>query len=445
MKTKIYSIIDNKLIGESNQYDSKQDILKTFELAADAFNKFKDVSLDVIKARIHQFIVLIQQNKDHLAELILHQVAKTKQEALNEINRTIEFIEFCIKEHDYVIKHQKDFVYQPLGVVTIICSFNYPFNLVVTKIIMALLTNNTVVFKASLNTCLIADEIVRLFQLSGFDSNIVNAINVNDIELYKYLYKNKYIKYLFFTGSSRVAKKIIKQLNPRIKYNIEGSAKNIAIIWKDADMQSTIKNIIKGVFSFNGQRCTALKLIVVHTDVYYQLIDLLKQEIKQLKVGSAIDDNNQITELISLKAVQYNIDLMKDAISKNAKNIFDIKSKDNILYPNLIIDINNKCKLFKQEQFAPICCLTKVNNELELLKVLKSSEFGLQGSVFTKNKQLINNLINQWEVGRININSACARSPDNLPFIGYKDSGFGFQGDTKDILISLLNKKVIYK
>lgn len=440
---KIYSLINNELLGFVDELTTKDEIINKYKLANQAFANFNKISKKEIILRLNKLIKIIEGRKEKLANLIMLQVHKNINDAIEEINRTLTFIKFTISEAENIFSNN-NIKATGLGVVTIICSFNYPFNLNLIKIVEALICNNTIIIKSSNNTAIVLQEIIKMLNQSGFEQNVVSFLNVNDPNLFQYFYNNKYIKYLFFTGSTKSARMIFKNINPTIKYSIEGSSKNYAIVWDNINLEKTVDQLIKGCFLFNGQRCTSIKAILCKKEIYHKLIELICKKVSKLKIGSCLY-GNQITELINEKAIEDNLELVYDALKHNAISHFKISKNNLILSPIVLSNISLNAKILYEEQFAPICVIKEIENIQEIKEIINNSNYGLQASIFSKNKKIIEKIINIIKVGRININTIPSRSPDELPFYSQNDSGFGYQGDVKDILKSLSNFKLIYK
>jgi glyceraldehyde-3-phosphate dehydrogenase (NADP+) len=206
-------------------------------------------------------------------------------------------------------------------------------------------------------------------------------------------------------------------------------AKNPAIILPDANMDLTVSECITGSLSFNGQRCTALKVIYVHEDVKDEFLEKFSKKVDALVFGNPWDKDVFLTPLPEKEKPQYIKDLIEDALSKGA-NIMNSKGgvvTDNFIYPAVIFPVDASMRLFNEEQFGPVVPVITFKDVETPLQDMAQSNYGQQVSLFGKDitviAPLIDSLINL--VCRVNINSACQRGPDVFPFTGRKDSAVG--------------------
>lgn len=443
---KVYSPINNKVIGIVPKLSSSKEINDVFNDAKQAFLSWKKMNFKFRKKLVLKFVDLLKMNKEELVNTLIWEIAKNKDDSLNEINRTIDYILETINTFEKMIKNplildEKDhgikgkngyFSLEPLGVVLAISPFNYPINLLIAKIIPALLVGNVVVYKPSTQGSLIGAKISELLYKSGFNKGQVSCIVGKGSEIGDFVTSNLNIDMISFTGSFNIGNKISQQRN-RIPIVLEMGGKDAAIVLKDANLKSAAKEIIKGSFSYNGQRCTAIKRVLVEEEVEKDLIKHLEEELSKLTIGSAIHNTN-ITELISKKAIKYNLDLVYDSIEKGAKTNQKIIVKNNIMFPLILQNVSLDSKIAWEETFAPILPIIKIKNWEEGVVINNKSEYGLQASIFTNNIKLAKIIANKLDVGSININKSSSRGPDIFPFLGIKHSGFGVQGISQTLL-----------
>jgi len=233
-----------------------------------------------------------------------------------------------------------------------------------------------------------------------------------------------------FIGSSKTAN-VIKKLHPkpnRLRSVLGLEAKNPAIILPDADLKVAVEECITGSLSFNGQRCTALKIIFVHEDIQEEFIKQYNEKLKTIKMGMPYEDV-MITPLPEHDKPQYLKDLIDDAVSKGAKimNNGGGTIEGSFVYPTVLYPVNSDMRIYNEEQFGPVVPITSFKNIEEPISYMVDSNYGQQVSLFGKDSselsQLVDHLVNQ--VGRVNVNSQCQRGPDIYPFNGRKDSAEG--------------------
>ena len=214
----------------------------------------------------------------------------------------------------------------------------------------------------------------------------------------------------------------------RLRIVLGLEAKNPAIVLSDANLDLAVKECIAGTLSFNGQRCTALKILYVHESIIDKFKEKFCNEVDSLSFGNPWDDGVMLTPLPEPDKPNYIKSLIDDAISKGASiiNKKGGKMTDNYIYPSVIFPVNKTMNVYHEEQFGPIIPIMTFNDIQEPLDDMAESNYGQQVSVFGNNTKelapLIDSLVNL--VCRVNLNSSCQRGPDVFPFTGRKDSAF---------------------
>ncbi len=208
---------------------------------------------------------------------------------------------------------------------------------------------------------------------------------------------------------------------------MELGGKDAAIILSDADIERAACDIVTGAFSYSGQRCTAVKRVLVVSDIADELILALMKNIKLLKVGNP-ENSCDITPLIDNSAADYIQELIDDAISKGATLLCGNKREKNLVYPTLFDNVTADMRVAWEEPFGPVLPVIRVKDIKEAIDIANKSEYGLQSSVYTKNIDDAFNIASRLEVGTVQINNKPERGPDHFPFSGTKSSGMGTQG-----------------
>jgi glyceraldehyde-3-phosphate dehydrogenase (NADP+) len=415
-----------------------------------------------------KFAENLLSKKTLLANIMVEEIAKPFADAVSEVERTYEYIQDTIKEMDSITsqplsydKKQTNsnktavFIREPLGVVLAISPFNYPVNLSITKIAPALLSGNTVVFKPATQGSYVGNEMVKTFYESGFDYNVIQIVTGKGSEIGDYLISSRRANMISFTGGTEVGLKI-SSLAPNTPLVLELGGKDAAIVLDDIltneinpekvkdQILGVAKSIIKGAFSYSGQRCTAVKRVLASNKVLQKLTPVLSSEISKIKYGSAKEDV-MVSHLINKSSKDYVMSLINDSISKGGKvEVGGYDERLSIIMPTLISNVNINHRIALEEQFGPVLPLIEVNSLEEIIKQVNASNYGLQCSIFSKDEKSINHLVRHLEVGSVNINCPPARGPDIFPYIGVKESGFGVQG-VREAIISMTKYKGIVK
>lgn len=426
----IMSPWNNLIIGEVPAL-SKTEINFAFESAKEAYKTYKYFPLDAKKEKLIKLANLLLEHKHQIAEIMLKEIAKDLTDSILEVERSALYIEKTIEAWDKIKDEQirinnkvANISRVPLGVVLAISPFNYPVNLAIAKIVPALLSGNTVVFKPATNGSLVGCFIAELINQCEFPKGVFNVVTGKGREIGDVLVTNKNISMISFTGSVDIGKNIAK-LNPMIPLVLELGGNDAAYVRADADLELAAKEIASGAFGFAGQRCTAIKRLIIHKDIYENFKKLLLIEVKKIK-------NNP---LISAASAQFVQSLINDAKASNDEFILESENDHNMIGFN-IIKTTTSSKVWQEEAFGPVLPIVIIENEKDLINIFNDSKYGLQNSLFTTNKKWALEFATNLECGTVNINRSSSRGPDDFPFLGVKDSGFGVQG-IKEALLSM--------
>jgi acyl-CoA reductase-like NAD-dependent aldehyde dehydrogenase len=389
---------------------------------------------------VEQFVVKMLAQKEIVVKLIMWEIGKTYADSEKEFDRTVEYIYATIEALKDIDRDSSRFTIEqgivaqirrsPLGVVLCMGPFNYPLNETFTTLIPAIIMGNTLLFKAPKHGTLLHYPMLEAFK-SCFPKGVVNTIYGRGNVIIPALMESGKINVLTLIGSSKVANQL-KKLHPkvnRLRAILGLDAKNAAIITKDADIKLAVQETVLGSLSFNGQRCTALKTIFVHQSIAKEFIELLKEQIAKLQFGLPWEKGVTLTPLPEPGKPAYLNDLIEDAklhgasvMNENGGTI-----KETFFYPAILFPVNNKMKVYVEEQFGPIIPVIPFEDIEEPIQYIIESTHGQQVSLFSKNQaelaSLIDPLVNQ--VSRVNINCQCQRGPDSFPFTGRKDSAEG--------------------
>ncbi|MFA7255071.1 MAG: NADP-dependent glyceraldehyde-3-phosphate dehydrogenase [Candidatus Omnitrophota bacterium] len=436
---KIFSPVDGSVVGEvpAMSRDEADEFLKS---AAAAQKTWATVPVSERAAMLHKAADILLREKETIASVLVREIAKNRKSSLSEVTRTADLIHFTAEEGKRVtgesissgafpgFSETKLSIMNrvPLGVVLAIAPFNYPINLAASKIAPALVAGNAVVFKPPTQGAISALHLARVFCEAGLPAGVLNVITGQGRAIGDHLVSHPLVNMVAFTGSSKVGKHIasIVGMKPLL---LELGGKDAAIVLEDADLPLTAAHIVAGAFSFSGQRCTAVKRILVLEPVADTLIAELLPLVKKMTVGRPEEDAD-ITPLISTEAADFVQELIEDAIQKGAKLLVGNKREKNLIYPTLFDRVTVDMRVAWEEPFGPVLPILRVKTVEEAIRITNESEYGLQASVFTENVDSAFRIGAQLDVGTVQVNGKTERGPDHFPFIGVKSSGMGTQG-----------------
>jgi glyceraldehyde-3-phosphate dehydrogenase (NADP+) len=373
--TKVFSPMcyENGTRIELGSYPNQtaQDALKALEAAETAYNRGQGVwpSMSLAK-RIEcmQNFVKIMKNSDQkfrVVRLLMWEICKSTSDAEKEYDRTVEYIEKTIeaaKDIDHnasKLQVEESIIAQirraPLGVVLCLAPFNYPLNELYTTLIPALLMGNVVIFKPARYGILLHAPLIEAFQ-KAFPAGVVNTIYGDGKIIIGPLMSSGKIDVLAFIGTSRVAN-MLKHQHPypnRLKAVLGLDAKNPGIIMADADIDLAVKECLLGALSFNGQRCTALKILFVHKSILGQFTAKFVEAVEKIRIGLPATLDVMITPLAEEGKVDWLDGLIKDAQDKGARIINPSGGLSNgtFFFPAVVCPVTTEMRLYRENNLV---------------------------------------------------------------------------------------------
>jgi glyceraldehyde-3-phosphate dehydrogenase (NADP+) len=447
--TEVYSTISSTekyaptLLG-SIPFMGEAEALEVAESAKQAFNNGQGLwptmkVVDRIKC-MEKFVAQMKETRTEVVKLLMWEIGKTLGDSEKEFDRTVEYINDTIESYKELNSRSAYFSKVqginamvrrgPIGVVLCLGPYNYPLNETFTLLIPALIMGNPVIFKPAKHGVLLISPLLEAFR-SSFPKGVISIVYGRGREIASPIMKSGKVDILALIGNSKSAIALQDQ-HPnknRLRLVLGLEAKNPAIILPDADLDLTIQECIAGTLSFNGQRCTALKIIYVHENVAAEFNKRFAEKVDSLVFGNPWEKGVSLTPLPETEKPAYIQELIDDATSKGAKvlNAKGGEHSDNFIFPAILFPINKEMRVHHEEQFGPVVPILTFKDIQEPLNDMAESNYGQQVSLFGKNIKtiapLIDTLVNL--VCRVNLNSSCQRGPDVFPFTGRKDSAFG--------------------
>lgn len=389
---------------------------------------------------VEKFTQKMIQKRDEVVKLLMWEIGKSLGDSQKEFDRTVQYIYDTIGALKDIDRTSSTFLIEegiigqvrrsPLGVVLCMGPFNYPLNETFTTLIPALIMGNIVLFKPPKHGTLLHYPLLEAFK-DSFPAGVINTLYGRGNSIIPQLMESGKIDVLTLIGSSKVADKL-KKMHPkvnRLRAILGLDAKNAAIVTESADLDSAINECLLGSLSFNGQRCTAVKIIFVHKSLADKFNEGLAKKIEALKLGMMWEPGVQITPLPEPNKPAYLTELIEDAKLHGAKvmNEHGGENFKSIFFPALLYPVNSKMKVWHEEQFGPVVPVVPFESLDEPIDYIHESSHGQQVAIFGTDVNQISELIDATvnQVSRVNINAQCQRGPDSFPFTGRKDSAEG--------------------
>jgi glyceraldehyde-3-phosphate dehydrogenase (NADP+) len=393
--------------------------------------------------RIHHvetFLKLMREQRDPVVTLLMWEIGKNLKDSQKEFDRTCDYIVDTINALKELDRRSSRFELEqdtlgqirrvPLGVTLCMGPYNYPLNETFTTLIPALIMGNTVVFKPAKFGVLLIRPLLEAFR-DSFPAGVINVIYGSGRETVSALMASGKIDVFAFIGTNKAAS-ALKKLHPkphRLRAALGLDAKNPGIVLPDVNLDNAVTEAITGSLSFNGQRCTALKILFVHENVVGSFLEKFEEKLAQLKPGMPWEPGVSLTPLPEPGKTDYLQGLVDDAVSKGAKVVNEGggTTHEQFFYPAVLYPITPDMRVYHEEQFGPVVPVVAYRDLETVIEYVLDSDFGQQLSIFGNDSKQVGRLVDAFanQVGRININAQCQRGPDSFPFNGRKNSAEG--------------------
>lgn len=419
----------------------EKEALEALDAACNAYDKGQGLWPTMkIKDRIacmENFVKQMETKREEVVKLLMWEIGKSEPDSYKEFDRTVEYIYDTIEEYKQLDRgaakfHKHDGVYAhirrgPLGVVLCLGPYNYPLNETFALLIPAIIMGNTTIFKPAKHGVLLITPLLEAFQ-SCFPKGVVNILFGRGRAVAAPIMQTGKVDVLALIGNSKSANALQEQhpKSNRLRLVLGLEAKNPAVVLPDANLDLSVNECIAGTLSFNGQRCTALKVVYVHEDVKDPFLNKFCTAVDALAFGNPWDEGVKLTPLPEPGKSDYIQELIDDALAKGAKilNKKGGQRYDNYIWPAVLYPVTKDMRVYQEEQFGPVIPVVSFEEISEPLDDMAESNYGQQVSLFGKDVYTLSPLIDTLAnlVCRVNLNSSCQRGPDVYPFTGRKDS-----------------------
>lgn len=393
--------------------------------------------------RIHHvelFLARMRERRHEVVRLLMWEIGKNLKDSEKEFDRTCDYMVDTINALKELDRRSSRFELEqgtlgqirrvPLGVALCMGPYNYPLNETFTTLIPALIMGNTVVFKPAKFGVLLMRPLLEAFR-DSFPAGVINIIYGRGRETVSALMASGKVDVFAFIGTNKGASDL-KKLHPRphrLRAALGLDAKNPGIVLPQVDLDNAVNEAVTGALSFNGQRCTALKILFVHEDVLEPFLARFSAKLAALKPGMPWEDGVALTPLPEPGKVDYLTTLLQDATAKGAQVVNEGggQSRESFFYPALLCPVSPDMRIYQEEQFGPLVPVVPYRDVQVAIDYVLDSDYGQQLSIFGNDSAEVGRLVDAFanQVGRININAQCQRGPDTFPFNGRKNSAEG--------------------
>ncbi|MCY8986216.1 methylmalonate-semialdehyde dehydrogenase [Bacillus atrophaeus] len=436
---------------------TKEDIDYAVEKASQAFKKWSKVAVPRRARILFNYQQLLQQNKEELARLITLENGKNTTEALGEVGRGIENVEFAAGAPSLMMGDSlasiatdveaANYRY-PIGVVGGIAPFNFPMMVPCWMFPMAIALGNTFILKPSERTPLLTEKLVELFEQAGLPKGVFNVVH-GAHDVVNGVLEHPEIKAISFVGSKPVGEYVFKKGSENLKrVQALTGAKNHTIVLNDAHMEDTITNIIGAAFGSAGERCMACAVVTVEEGIADEFMARLQEKAASVKMGNGLDDGVFLGPVIREDNKKRTLRYIEKGLEEGARLVCDgrenVSDEGYFVGPTIFDNVTTDMTIWKDEIFAPVLSVIRVKNLKEAVEIANESEFANGACLFTSNANAIRYFRENIDAGMLGINLGVPAPMAFFPFSGWKSSFFGtLHANGKDSVDFYTRKKVV--
>ena len=452
----VYNPATKEVIGQV-PLSTKEEVYEAVEAAKKAFLQWKNVPVPRRARILFNYQQLLTKHKEELARIITIENGKSYSEALGEVQRGVENVEFAAGAPTLMMGDSLSTIatdieatnYRyPIGVVGGITPFNFPMMVPCWMFPMAIALGNTFILKPSERTPVLIEKLVNLFIEAGLPKGVLNVVH-GAHDVVNGILDHPDIKAVSFVGSKPVGEYVYKRASENLK-RIQAltGAKNHTIVLNDANLDDAVTNIISSAFGSAGERCMACSVVTVEEGIADQFIAKLKAETENIKMGNGLDDGVLLGPVIREENKKRTIQYIEKGVEEGATLVCDGRNRamDDGFFigPTIFDHVTIDMTIWKDEIFAPVLSIIRVKNLKEAIEIANKSEFANGACIFTTNAQAIRYFRENIDAGMLGVNLGVPAPMAFFPFSGWKSSFFGtLHANGKDSVDFYTRKKVV--
>ena len=409
---------------------------------------------------LYRFGELMAEHKERLSRAMTREMGKVLAEARGDVQEGIDIAYLMAGEGrrmfgDTVPSELPDkwamSVRQPIGIAGIITPWNFPVAIPCWKMMPALVTGNTVVFKPASDTPHSATLVVELMEEAGFPAGVVNLVTGSGAEVGDPIVESPDVPVISFTGHSSTGKSIAERGARRLKrVSLELGGKNAVVVLRDADLDLATDGILWSAFGTTGQRCTACSRVIVEKPVVEPLLEKLEARAKKLRLGSGLEDTTDVGPLINPGAVEKVGSYIDVGRGEGELVLGGTPATDgdlehgNFFWPTIFAGVEPMDRIAQEEIFGPVLSVIPVEDYPSAVTAVNQTRYGLSSSIFTRDANAAFRAMRDFETGIVYVNAGTTGAETHLPFGGWKETGNGHREAGHAALDSYTEWKSIY-
>ncbi len=435
---------------------------RTIQEAAKVFEEWKNWPADARARLLYKAAAIMRRRKHEFSATMVYEAGKSWVEADADTAEAIDFMEYYGRQMirlsgstqvTPIVGETNDNVYIPLGVGIVIPPWNFPNAILTGMTTGAVVAGNTVILKPASTTPVIGALFMEMFEEAGIPNGVINFLPGSGGEIGDFLVEHPLTRFINFTGSKEVGLGIIEKaakLSPGQKWVkrvvAEMGGKDAVLVHNDADVEAAATAIVTSAFGYQGQKCSAGSRAIIHKDVYDEILDLVVEKTNALKKGYTEDSSVYLGPVID-KSAYDNINKYIEIGKKEGRLVAGGGSDDSTGYyiePTVFADIESQAVIGQEEIFGPVLSVIKADNIDEGFKIFNDTEYGLTGSLYAKDRAIIERGRKELHSGNLYFNRKSTGAIVGAhPFGGFNMSGTDSKTGSEDYLLLFMQAKSI--
>ena len=397
---------------------------------------------------------LVAQRKDEISRTITLESGLSRKDSLYEVGRASDVLLFAANQAlvddgqifscDLTPHGKSRKVYtlkEPLlGAIAAITPFNHPLNQVIHKVAPAVATNNRIVLKPSEKTPLTALILADILYAAGLPPEMLSVVTGDPAEIADELLTSDDVDLVTFTGGVAIGKHIAARAVYK-RQVLELGGNDPIIVMEDADIEEAASLAAAGSYKNSGQRCTAVKRILVHESVADQFTELLLEKTRAIRYGDPMDESMDMGTVIDEAAAKHFEAVVNEAIAQGARLLAGNVRRGALYSPTVLDRVDPAMRVVRQETFGPVSPIIRFGSIEEAIRISNGTAYGLSSAVCTNRLDYITRLVRELNVGTVNVREVPGYRLEMTPFGGIKDSGLGYKEGVLEAMKSFCNTK----
>ncbi|NGQ96567.1 L-glutamate gamma-semialdehyde dehydrogenase [Brevibacillus sp. SYP-B805] len=435
---------------------------KAIQVAASTFESWKAVPGPARARYLYKAAAILRRRKHEFSAWLVKEAGKSWAEADADTAEAIDFMEYYGRQMDKLSERHpltripgedNELYYIPLGVGIVIPPWNFPLAIMVGMTTAAIVAGNTVVLKPASTTPVIAAKFMEILEDAGVPAGVVNFVPGSGSEIGDFLVEHPLTRFISFTGSRDVGLRINElaaKHRPGQKWMkrlvAEMGGKDSIIVDNDCDLELAAQAIVASAFGFSGQKCSACSRAIVHQDVYEQVLNRVVELTQKLTVGDVTNPDFYTGPVIDEKAYSKILEYIEIGKQEGKLMAGGEKGEGNgfFIKPTVFADVDPNARIMQEEIFGPVVAFCKARDFDHALEIANNTEYGLTGSVISRNRAHLEKARTEFHVGNLYFNRKCTGALVGVhPFGGFNMSGTDSKAGGPDYLLLFTQAKVV--